>query len=106
MVLVKSVKPLPDGWLYITFDNEEKKIVDIKPHMKGVLEKLKDSEFFKQVFVDPELESVSWPEEIDLDPDNLYKQGINIGVIENLSKILSKEKLAGKIKHNRVPGSH
>lgn len=91
MVLVKSVKPLTDGWLYVTFANWEKKIVDIKPHMNGVLEKLKDPEFFKQVFVDSELETVSWPGEIDLDPDNLYKQGINISVIRNLSSILSEE---------------
>jgi hypothetical protein len=87
MVLVKSVKPMIDGWLFITFDNKEQKIVDIKPLMKGVLEKLKDPEFFKQVYVDPELETVSWPGELDLDPDNLYRQGVkpNISIIKDLS---------------------
>ncbi|WP_410055854.1 DUF2442 domain-containing protein [Saccharococcus sp. Marseille-Q5394] len=73
------------------FANGEKQIVDIKPHMKGILEKLQDPEFFKQVFVDSELETVSWPGEIDLDPDNLYKQGINISVIRYLSSILSED---------------
>ena len=86
MVLVKSVIPIIDGWLFVTFDNDEQKIVDIKPHMNGILEKLKNPEFFKQVFVDPELETVSWPGELDFDPDNLYKQGIDIINIINIIK--------------------
>ena len=88
MVLVKTVLPISVGYLLVTFDNNEQKIVDIKPHMKGVLEKLRDPEFFKQVFVDPELETVCWPGELDLDPDNLYKQGVDFNrIIEIASEI-------------------
>lgn len=83
MVLVKSVKLIIQGWLYVTFDNGEQKIVCIKPYINGVLEKLNDPEFFKQVFVDPELETISWPGELDLDPDNLYREGFNIDDIKN-----------------------
>ncbi|WP_066255495.1 DUF2442 domain-containing protein [Neobacillus drentensis] len=101
MVLVKKVIPTSDGWLLITFDNGEQKFVDIKPHMKGILEKLKDPEFFKQVFVDLELETVSWPGELDLDPDNLYKQGINTRIIKNLFYFLSDENTAGKITYDQ-----
>jgi hypothetical protein len=101
MVFVKKVKPTTDGWLFVTFDNGEQKFVDIKPHMKGILEMLKDPEFFKQVFVDPELETVSWPGELDLDPDNLYRQGINTNIIKNLFYILSDENSAGKITYGQ-----
>lgn len=97
MVVVKKVKPTIDGWLFVTFDNGEQKFVDIKPHMKGILEKLKDPEFFNQVFVDTELETVSWPGELDLDPDNLYKHGITTSIIKNLFYILSDENSGGKI---------
>lgn len=98
MVLIKSVKPITDGWLYVTFDNDDQKIVDIKPHMNGVLAKLKDPDFFKKVFVDPELATVSWPGELDLDPDNLYKQGISISLINT---ILSEENSAGTLTYDQ-----
>ncbi|MCM3439415.1 DUF2442 domain-containing protein [Metabacillus halosaccharovorans] len=101
MVLVKSVKPITDGWLFVTFDNGEQKFVDINPHMNGILKKLKDPEFFKQVFIDPELDTVSWPGELDLDPDNLYKQGINTDIIKNLSKSLTVENTASKITYDQ-----
>lgn len=97
MVLIKSVFPITFGWLYVTFDNGEQKIVDIKPYMYGVLEKLKDPDFFKEVFVDPELETVSWPGELDLDPDKLYKQGINVDII----KEVLNEKLDDEIIYNQ-----
>jgi hypothetical protein len=92
MVLIKAVKPVKDGWLYITFDNGDKKFVNMKPHMEGVLEQLKDSEFFQKVFVDPELKTVSWPGELDFDPDSLYKEGLSIRIVETLHEVLDNEK--------------
>ena len=48
---IVKVKPLPllDGWLVCEFDNGEKRMVDIKPSMKGVLEKLHNPKEFKKV---------------------------------------------------------
>ncbi|MCC3359165.1 DUF2442 domain-containing protein [Bacillus sp. REN16] len=90
MVLIKEAEVVPGltGWLLIEFDNGIRKLVDINPQMEGVLQKLKDQEFFEQVYVDPELHTISWPGELDLDPDNLYIEGISIKVAHNLAKAI------------------
>lgn len=75
-----------NGWLLLDFDNNERKFVDIKPVMKGVLEQLGDPQFFEQVYIDQELGTVTWPGELDLDPDNLYKQGIDVKEIKILAQ--------------------
>ena len=77
------------GWLQLDFDNNEQKFVDIKPVMNGSLERLKDPEFFQKVYVDQELGTVTWPGELDLDPDNLYQQGINAKEIRILAREFS-----------------
>ncbi len=68
-----------NGWLLLDFDNGERKLVDLNPIMKGVLESLREKGFFERVSIDPGLGTVTWPGELDLDPDNLYKQGIDVG---------------------------
>ncbi len=80
MVKIANVNVIQglNGWLLLDFDNGERKIVDLRPIMKGVLEPLRENEFFEQVSIDPELGTVTWPGELDLDPDNLYKQGIDV----------------------------
>lgn len=40
----------------------------------GVLAPLRDVEFFRQVTVDPEWGCLSWPGDIELDPDVLYSR--------------------------------
>lgn len=91
MVLIKKAKVVPGlkGWLLIDFDNN-RKFVNINPHMEGVLEKLKDQSFFAEAFVDKELQTVSWPGELDLDPDNLYYHGIDMELVSNLVVAVKK----------------
>ncbi|KSU61750.1 hypothetical protein AS034_13000 [[Bacillus] enclensis] len=80
MIQIKKATVLPemDGWLLVNFSNGSKKFVDIKPHMDGVLEQLRDPAFFKQVSVDEKLKTVTWPGELGLDPDQLYEEGIEL----------------------------
>lgn len=59
--------------------------------MTGVLEKLKDQAFFAQVFIDKELQTVSWPGKLDLDPDNLYNYGIDMELVRNLVMAVKKD---------------
>ncbi|KPL59207.1 DUF2442 domain-containing protein [Rossellomorea vietnamensis] len=89
MILINKVDPIPgmDGWLLIDFTDGSKKFVDIKPHMEGVLEQLKDREFFGKVFVDNELKTVTWPGELDLDPDQLYREGIDLIEIKKMIEV-------------------
>ncbi len=92
MVLVHKAKIVPGlkGWLLINFDDRTAKLVNINPIMTGVLEKLKDQSFFEKVFVDDELRTVSWPGELDLDPDNLYQHGIDVDQVRNLVRAVKK----------------
>jgi len=86
VVLINDVKVVPGlkGWLLIQFDDKTNKLANINPMMHGVLEKLKKQSFFEKVFVDKELQTVSWPGELDLDPDNLYQNGIDVELVKNL----------------------
>ncbi|OAT83552.1 hypothetical protein A6P54_21390 [Bacillus sp. MKU004] len=80
MIQIKKATVIPemDGWLLVDFSNGSKKFVDIKPHMDGVLEQLRDPAFFKHVSVDEKVKTVTWPGELGLDPDQLYKEGIEL----------------------------
>ena len=50
MIRIKEVKPLDDYKLLITFENNEKKIKDMKPYLEqGVFSKLKNKDFFNKV---------------------------------------------------------
>ncbi|PAV28343.1 hypothetical protein CIL05_17055 [Virgibacillus profundi] len=86
MALISKVKVVPGlkGWLLIDFDDGTRKLGNINPMMQGVLEKLKKQTFFEKAFVDEELQTVSWPGELDLDPDSLYQCGIDIEVVKNI----------------------
>lgn len=46
--------------------------------------KWKNQTFFSEVFIGEKLKTVSWPGELDLDPDNLYKNGIDVELFKNL----------------------
>lgn len=77
MIRITDVHVVSDGWLLLDFDNHARKFVDVRPAMKGVLKQLEDPQFFEQVYVDKELGTITWPGELDLDPDVLYRQGID-----------------------------
>ena len=69
---VVNVEVLEDYKLLLTFDNNVKKIKDMKPYLeKGVFKKLKDKDFFNSVKIS--FGTISWDNEIDLCADNLYE---------------------------------
>ena len=70
-----DVKTMNDYKLLITFNNNEKKIFDVKPYLKyKQFEKLKDLNLFKKVKISGL--SIEWPGEIDICPDELYNNSI------------------------------
>lgn len=72
MIRTKEVKPLEDYKLLITFENNEKRIKDMKPYLeKGVFSKLKDKEFFNKVKI--AYGTITWDDELDLCADSIYK---------------------------------
>lgn len=94
MYEIIKAKPIPtlNGWLLCEFDNHEKLFVDIRPSMIGILEKLKDPDFFMQVYVDNDAGTVAWPKELHIDPDTLYTRGIRIKEIQNLAEVVKSDK--------------
>jgi len=83
--------PMADGFVICDFNTGETKLVDIRPSMKGVLEKLKDPEFFKQVYVDETAGTIAWPDELHLDPETLYDRGVEFNqVVISLKDALEK----------------
>lgn len=74
---VKSVKPLEDYMLLITFTNEEVKVFDIKPYLDDKFwSRLKDKAIFKTVKVN--CGSIEWLDEIDFCPDEVYEKSTPI----------------------------
>ena len=87
-----KAKPLPiHGWLLCEFDNGEKGLIDIRPSMNGVLNALKDQEFFNKVYVDEDAGTVAWPVELHIDPDTLYDRRISINEIKFLAEIMDDQ---------------
>ncbi len=72
---VKSVDPLSDYQLLLTFENGEKRIFDMKPYLgRGIFKELKDVNKFKSVKVS--FDSIEWCNQADIDPEVLYKKSV------------------------------
>ena len=70
---VVEVRPEADYHLFVRFADGVSGRVRVAPEkMTGVLEPLRDSDFFQRVFVDQG--TVTWPGEIDLAPDAMYEE--------------------------------
>ena len=68
---VKSVKSQDDYYLFLTFDNGEKRVFDLKPYLeKPVFQRLKNKAVFQTARVVSG--SVEWQGEVDLSYDTLY----------------------------------
>ena len=73
---VIDVRHLGDYRLEITFSDDVSGVLDFAPRIMnrhGVFERLHDLEFFRQVRVDSETGTLCWPNNVDLCPDQLYR---------------------------------
>ena len=72
--IVKSIEPLNNYQLKISFDNGEQRLFDASPFLeKGIFRELKDESYFKSARV--VFGSVEWPNEQDFSYDTLYLLG-------------------------------
>ncbi len=70
---VTEVEPLEDYQLFLTFENGEKRIFDMKPYLdKGIFQELKDRQRFRTVRVS--FDSIEWDNQADVDPETLYEK--------------------------------
>ena len=76
-ISVKSVRPLSEYQLLLTFENGETKIFDMKPYLdKGIYKELKDENKFKTVRIS--FDSIEWCNNADIDPEFLYEKSKKI----------------------------
>lgn len=74
---VIDVKPLDDYKLELTFENNEKRLFDMKPYLdKGIYRELKDESVFKSVRVS--FDSIEWCNKADVDPEFLYDKSVEL----------------------------
>jgi hypothetical protein len=71
---VVSVEPLANHRLHVRFDDGVEGTVEVAQlvQFSGVFEALRDQAFFAQAKVHPELGTVCWPNDADLDSEVLY----------------------------------
>jgi hypothetical protein len=70
---IKEVKYLKDYELEIVFSDKRRGVADLAETLTGpVFEPLKNKGLFSKAAVDPELETVVWPNGADLAPEYLY----------------------------------
>ncbi len=83
---IVAVIPLAGYKLYLKFEDEREGVVDISQliQFSGVFAPLQELSYFTQVQLHPELGTIVWPNEADLDPDVLYGiiTGENIDIYE------------------------
>ena len=71
-----DVKSFEDYRLLITFENNEKKVFDVKPLLEfPIYQRLKNKGFFSLAKADGMC--VFWNEDIDLCPDMVYEKSVD-----------------------------
>ncbi len=84
MHFVRDIEYLAEYKLKLVFEDGVVKIADLEPHLDGeVFEPLKDADYFRKARLNPDIDTVVWPNEADFSPDFLYEIGkasdMNIG---------------------------
>jgi len=71
---VTTVQPLDGYRLHIQFEDGVEGIIGLAEiiSLTGVFAPLQDRAYFAQVYVNPDLGTICWPNEADIDPDVLY----------------------------------
>lgn len=74
MLHVRNARHTEGFRLWVSFDDGSAGEVDLENKLSGsVFEPLKELSFFSKVSVDPELETVVWPNGADLAPEFLKR---------------------------------
>src|ERR1700679_2895751 len=78
---ITAVEQLDGFRLRLTFTDGLVREVDLSSDLWGLMaEPLQDPAYFRQVYVDPELGTVVWPNGYDLDPDVLHGDHEAVGL--------------------------
>ena len=79
MHFVRDVSYISDYKLLLTFEDETIRLADLKLYLDGkIFEPLKNTEYFKTVQFDPELDTIVWENGADMSPDFLYEISLEV----------------------------
>lgn len=68
-----EVKVVGDHRLWLRFEDGAEGEVDLsRDDWRGVFAPLEDQEYFKQVRVDPDVNTIAWPNGADIAPETLH----------------------------------
>jgi hypothetical protein len=74
---IKSVKPIENYNLILTFENGEIRRFDMNPYLNtGIFKELRDVSKFNTVRIS--FDTIEWENEADLDPEILYQYSVVI----------------------------
>jgi hypothetical protein len=74
---VKSVQPLDNYMLRLTFADGAVKIFDVKPFLdRGLFAQLRDKSLFQSVHVS--FDTVEWANGVDICPEMMYDEGVPV----------------------------
>ena len=76
MVWVAAAKYVKDYQVWLRFNDNTEKVIDFKNKIfsekRIVFMPLKDVEYFRQVFLNRESDTIQWPNGVDIAPETLY----------------------------------
>jgi hypothetical protein len=76
MHYVTEVDYLSGYKLKLRFEDNSVKVVDLEQYLDGpIFEPLKKIDFFRQVAVNPDIDTIVWPNNADFAPEFLYEIG-------------------------------
>ncbi len=77
LVCVRAVKPLDGLRVHVVFSDGSERDIDLTPYLHGPLfDPIRHSpKLFASVYVDLDLDTLTWPNGADIDPDVLYYDG-------------------------------
>jgi hypothetical protein len=77
LVCVRAVQPLDGLRAHLSFTDGSERDMDLSPYLHGpIFEPIRRSPvLFAAVYVDPDSETLTWPNGADIDPDVLYYDG-------------------------------
>lgn len=90
---VTAVKPLDNHHLELHFEDGVSGIVDLTDLIQfvGVFAPLQNQDYFVQVTVNPEIGTICWPNEADIDPDVLYSMVTGEPIPDFLTPVFSQK---------------
>jgi hypothetical protein len=79
MHYVTDASYVSDYKIRIRFENDVVKLVDLGPHLDGpIFEPLREISYFRSFTVNPDVDTVTWPNNADFSPEFLYEIGESI----------------------------